>query len=45
MKKMVLEVRINEYAMRNANPHVPWTADEGQPTRSREPQHDAEGGR
>lgn len=28
MKKMILEARINEYAMREHNPHVPWTADE-----------------
>jgi uncharacterized protein (DUF849 family) len=28
MKKMILEARINEYAMRDPNPHVPWTADE-----------------
>ena len=28
MKKMILEARINEYAMRDENPHVPWTADE-----------------
>jgi len=28
MKKMILEARINEYAMREANPHVPWTAAE-----------------
>ncbi|MBV9783450.1 MAG: 3-keto-5-aminohexanoate cleavage protein [Acidisphaera sp.] len=28
MKKMILEARVNEYAMRNENPHVPWTADE-----------------
>src|SRR4051794_21552996 len=28
MKKMILEARINEYAMRDQNPHVPWTADE-----------------
>lgn len=27
-KKMILEARINEYAMRDENPHVPWTADE-----------------
>lgn len=25
---MILEARINEYAMRDQNPHVPWTADE-----------------
>jgi 3-keto-5-aminohexanoate cleavage enzyme len=28
MKKIILEARINEYAMRDVNPHVPWTADE-----------------
>ena len=28
MKKMILEARINEYAMRVENPHVPWTPDE-----------------
>lgn len=28
MKKMILEARINEYAMRDDNPHVPWTPDE-----------------
>ena len=28
MKKMILEARINEYAMRGENPHVPWTPDE-----------------
>jgi uncharacterized protein (DUF849 family) len=28
MKKMILEARINEYAMRDQNPNVPWTADE-----------------
>ena len=27
-KKMILEARVNEYAMREENPHVPWTADE-----------------
>ncbi|WP_418317668.1 3-keto-5-aminohexanoate cleavage protein [Piscinibacter sakaiensis] len=27
-KKMIIEARINEYAMRDDNPHVPWTADE-----------------
>lgn len=24
-KKLIIEVRINEYEMRDANPHVPWT--------------------
>jgi 3-keto-5-aminohexanoate cleavage enzyme len=28
MKKMILEARVNEYAMRDENPHVPWTPDE-----------------
>lgn len=28
MKKLVIEVRVNEYAMRTGNRHVPWTADE-----------------
>ncbi len=27
-KKMIIEARINEYAMREDNPHVPWTPDE-----------------
>ncbi len=27
-KKLVIEVRINEYEMREANPNVPWTAQE-----------------
>jgi uncharacterized protein (DUF849 family) len=26
--KLIIEVRVNEYAMRDGNPHVPWTADE-----------------
>jgi len=25
MDKLIIEVRINEYAMRDENPHVPWT--------------------
>ncbi len=25
MQKMIIEARINEYAMRDENPHVPWT--------------------
>ena len=25
MRKMIIEARVNEYAMRDANPHVPWT--------------------
>jgi 3-keto-5-aminohexanoate cleavage enzyme len=28
MKKLIIEVRVNEYAMRDGNPHVPWTAAE-----------------
>jgi 3-keto-5-aminohexanoate cleavage enzyme len=28
VKKIILEARINEYAMRDQNPHVPWTTDE-----------------
>lgn len=28
MKRIILEARINEYAMRDVNPHVPWTPDE-----------------
>jgi uncharacterized protein (DUF849 family) len=28
MTKMILEARVNEYAMRDRNPHVPWTAEE-----------------
>lgn len=28
MKKLILEARINEYAMRDQNKNVPWTADE-----------------
>ncbi|MCB1540139.1 MAG: 3-keto-5-aminohexanoate cleavage protein [Rhodoblastus sp.] len=28
MQKMIIEARINEYAMRDENPHVPWTVDE-----------------
>lgn len=28
MKKLILEARVNEYAMRDENPHVPWTPDE-----------------
>lgn len=28
MKKLIIEVRINEYAMRGGNVHVPWTADQ-----------------
>jgi 3-keto-5-aminohexanoate cleavage enzyme len=27
-KKFILEARVNEYAMRDGNTHVPWTADE-----------------
>lgn len=28
MKKLIIEVRVNEYAMRDENPNVPWMADE-----------------
>lgn len=28
LQKMIVEARINEYAMRDENPHVPWTVDE-----------------
>ena len=28
MKKLIIEVRVNEYAMRAGNPNVPWTAEE-----------------
>ncbi|MDX2156659.1 MAG: 3-keto-5-aminohexanoate cleavage protein [Hyphomicrobiaceae bacterium] len=28
MKKLIIEVRVNEYAMRDGNPHVPWSAEE-----------------
>lgn len=28
MKKLIIEVRVNEYAMRDGNRHVPWTAEE-----------------
>lgn len=28
MKKLIIEVRVNEYAMRDKNPNVPWTPDE-----------------
>ena len=28
MKKMILEARVNEYATRDENSHVPWTPDE-----------------
>jgi 3-keto-5-aminohexanoate cleavage enzyme len=28
MKKLIIEVRVNEYAMREGNPHVPWSAAE-----------------
>src|ERR1700761_282947 len=27
-RKLIIEVRINEYEMREANPHIPWTAQE-----------------
>jgi uncharacterized protein (DUF849 family) len=28
MDKLIIEVRVNEYMMRDVNPHVPWTADD-----------------
>lgn len=28
MKKLIIEVRVNEYAMRTGNPHVPWSAED-----------------
>lgn len=28
MDKLIIEVRVNEYAMRDRNPQVPWTAEE-----------------
>ena len=28
MDKLIIEARVNEYMMRDVNPHVPWTADE-----------------
>lgn len=28
MQKLIIEVRVNEYAMRDGNPNVPWTAEE-----------------
>jgi len=28
MEKVIIEARINEYAMRNVNPNVPWTIEE-----------------
>lgn len=28
IKKLIIEARVNEYAMRDENPNVPWTADE-----------------
>ncbi len=28
MDKLIIEVRVNEYAMRDANPKVPWTPEE-----------------
>jgi uncharacterized protein (DUF849 family) len=28
MEKMIIEARVNEYAMRDQNPNVPWTAEE-----------------
>ncbi|MBV1877006.1 MAG: 3-keto-5-aminohexanoate cleavage protein [Pseudomonadales bacterium] len=28
MEKLIIEARVNEYAMRKRNPHVPWSAEE-----------------
>ena len=28
VEKLIIEVRVNEYAMRDGNPNVPWTAEE-----------------
>jgi len=28
MRKLIIEVRVNEYMMRDVNPNVPWTADD-----------------
>lgn len=28
MDKLIIEVRVNEYMMRDVNPHVPWTAED-----------------
>ena len=28
MKKVIIEARVNEYAMRDMNPNVPWTVQE-----------------
>ncbi len=28
MQKLIIEARVNEYAMRKRNPHVPWTSEE-----------------
>lgn len=28
LQKLIIEARVNEYAMRDGNPNVPWTADE-----------------
>ena len=28
MDEVVVEVRVNEYTMRDKNPHVPWSPDE-----------------
>ncbi|MFQ5617676.1 MAG: hypothetical protein ACE5FR_01775 [Rhodospirillales bacterium] len=27
-KKLIIEARLNEYMMRDANPNVPWTPDD-----------------
>lgn len=28
MQKLIIEARVNEYAMRDGNPHIPWTPEE-----------------
>lgn len=28
MRKLIIEARVNEYAMRHGNPHIPWTPEE-----------------
>ncbi|ANY08239.1 3-keto-5-aminohexanoate cleavage protein [Pseudonocardia sp. HH130630-07] len=28
MQKLIIEARVNEYAMRDVNPHVPWEPEE-----------------
>ena len=40
MKKLIIEVRVNEYAMRDKNPNVPWTAAEiGREAREMQARH------